>query len=64
MSFRDFQQEFKSLELEVDDEAEVDRLEHIAGCVQLCHTLSAHPPNASQSESPWEGGAEKEEGER
>ena len=33
MTFRDFQQEFKSLELEVEEEEEADRLEHIAGCV-------------------------------
>ncbi|KAK4043579.1 mitochondrial ribosomal subunit S27-domain-containing protein [Parachaetomium inaequale] len=30
MTFRDFQDEFKPLELEIEEEGEVDRLEHIA----------------------------------
>ncbi|KAK4237647.1 mitochondrial ribosomal subunit S27-domain-containing protein [Achaetomium macrosporum] len=30
MTFRDFQKEFKPLELEVENEEELDRLEHIA----------------------------------
>ncbi|KAK4149082.1 mitochondrial ribosomal subunit S27-domain-containing protein [Chaetomidium leptoderma] len=31
MTFRDFQKEFQPLELEVENEDEIDRLEHIAG---------------------------------
>ncbi|KAH6847920.1 mitochondrial ribosomal subunit S27-domain-containing protein [Chaetomium sp. MPI-CAGE-AT-0009] len=30
MSFRDFQDEFRPLELEVEDDDELDRLEHVA----------------------------------
>ncbi|KAG7285107.1 hypothetical protein NEMBOFW57_009727 [Staphylotrichum longicolle] len=30
MTFRDFQEEFKPLELEIENDAELDRLEHIA----------------------------------
>lgn len=65
MTFRDFQQEFKSLELEVEDEDEADRLEHIAACVTApCPSLHTHQPNKSQPESPWERNTQEEEGER
>lgn len=33
MAFRDFQKEFEPLGLEIENEEEADRLEHIAGCV-------------------------------
>jgi hypothetical protein len=64
MTFRDFQDEFKPLELEIENEAELDRLEHISACVAPCCALPSHRSNTLQAESPWESSAEEEEGER
>jgi hypothetical protein len=64
MTFRDFQNEFQPLDLEVENDAELERLEHIEAFVAPCHSLFPDHPNTSQSESPWEGGAKEEEGER
>jgi hypothetical protein len=64
MTFRDFQREFKPLELEIENEPELERLEHIAACVVPCHGRPVHPSNILQSESSWEGSAEEEEGSR
>ncbi len=65
ITFREFQQEFKSLELEVEDEDEADRLEHIAGCVTVpWRSLHTPQPNKSQAENPWERSTQEEEGER
>lgn len=64
-TFREFQDEFKGLELEIDDEDELDRLEHISEC-DAPPALSSVPPGLTpdkQTESPLEGSAEKEEGE-
>lgn len=62
VTFRDFQKEFKSLELETEDDEELDRLEHIAACVPLYQQLPSQQPNISQSEGSWERSAEEEEG--
>ena len=37
MAFRDFQDEFRPLELEVENDDELDRLEHVAACVIPSH---------------------------
>jgi hypothetical protein len=47
MTFRDFQKEFKPLDLEIDNEPELERLEHIAACVAPCHGRPVHPSNTS-----------------
>jgi hypothetical protein len=63
-TFRDFQKEFKPLELEVENEEELDRLEHIAACVAFVRRLLSHSSDRTQSEGPWEGSAEEEEDKR
>ncbi|KAL1841408.1 hypothetical protein VTJ49DRAFT_7085 [Mycothermus thermophilus] len=63
VTLRDFRREFEPLQLEVDDEAEQDRLDHIAALVTFRrHSLRISQSNISQSESPWEGSTKKEEG--
>jgi hypothetical protein len=62
MTFRDFKKEFEPLELEIEDEEELDRLEHIAACVAFFRGLGLCKSDISQSESPWERSAEEEEG--
>lgn len=62
MTFRDFQKEFKPLELEIENEPELERLEHIAACVTSCRGRPVCQSNISQSESSWERSAEEEEG--
>jgi hypothetical protein len=64
MTFRDFQREFKPMDLEIENEPELERLEHIAACVAPWHGRPIYPSNISQSESPWEGSAQEEEGSR
>lgn len=64
MTFRDFQEEFKPLELEIENDAELDRLEHIAAWVTPCCAAPLHRSNTLQAESPRERDTEEEEGER
>jgi hypothetical protein len=64
VTIRDLQKEFASLDLFVEDEADEDRLEHIAAFVSL-HDGSIQlslSNNSVQLESTRKGGAKEEEG--
>jgi hypothetical protein len=64
MTFRDFQKEFEPLELEIENEEELDRLEHIAACVAYSHDLLLCNSDTPQPESSRERSAKEEEGSR
>ncbi|EAQ83822.1 hypothetical protein CHGG_10226 [Chaetomium globosum CBS 148.51] len=62
MAFRDFQDEFRPLELEVENDDELDRLEHVAAYIIPSHYTSVCYSNWPQSQSSREGVTEEGEG--
>jgi len=64
LKFRDFQEEFGQLELLIEDDAEIARLEHVAAYVFMFSTppSMSQPSDDLQSQSSWERSTQEEVG--